>query len=281
LEPILPTLRDRAVAFIRREAKNPQPFLLYMPLTTPHTPLSVNREWQGKSGLNPLADLVMETDAIVGDVLHALKESDVAGNTLVIFTSDNGSAHYAGVAAQEEKGHYPSGPLRGYKADAWEGGHRVPFIVRWPGIVEAGTVSGSLVHQTDLMATFADAMGLELRPDEGEDSFSLLPVLKDSGQPVREHAVSTSIRGIPAVRSGSWKFIPARGSGGWGKGGDQSQPVQLYDLATDIGESNNLAATHPEKVADMRRLLEKLVTNGRSNPGPAQKNDVTPILTRP
>lgn len=274
LEPILPALADRAVAFIEREAKTPEPFLLYMPLTSPHTPLSVNDEWKGKSGLNLYADFVMETDAVVGQVLDALKKSGADENTLVVFTSDNGCAHYAGAAELEEKGHFPSGPLRGYKADAWEGGHRVPFIVTWPGVVKPGTECGELVHQADLMATFAEAFGRKLAGNEGEDSFSLMPLLRGVKNPVRKNAVSASISGVPAVRLGPWKYIPAPGSGGWGKGGDQSQPIQLYNLANDIGESTNLAAKEPERVTRMEKLLGQLIENGRSNPGTVQENDV-------
>ena len=274
LEPILPALGERASAFIRREARTDQPFLLYLPFTSPHTPLSVNRQWKGKSGLNLYADFVMETDAVVGQVLAALKESGVAENTLVIFTSDNGCAPYIDVGELEKKGHFPSGPLRGYKADAWEGGHRVPFIVRWPGVVEAASCSHQLVHQADLLATFAEILDTSLPPDAGEDSFSLLPLLKGNDKPIRKTSVSCSIRGVPSVRNGHWKYIPAPGSGGWGKGGDQSQPVQLYDLSTDVGESDNKAATETRRLTDLQALLESIVTNGRSSPGPRQANDV-------
>ena len=274
LEPILPALGDRAAAFIKREAKTPEPFLLYMPFTSPHTPLSVNAPWNGKSHLNLYADFVMETDAIVGQVLQALEQSGAAENTLVIFTSDNGCAPYIGVADLEKKGHYPSGPLRGYKADAWEGGHRVPFIVRWPETVKPGTVTVQLVHQADLLATFADVFGVELPDDQGEDSFSLLPLLKDVNQPVRDTSVSCSIRGIPSVRHANWKYIAAPGSGGWGKGGDQSQSVQLYDLSVDLSETRNVAVEQPQRLAEMQSLLEKLITNGRSTPGTPQRNDV-------
>jgi len=274
LEPILPALGDRVVTFIRREAKTPRPFLIYMPLTSPHTPLSVNDKWKGKSKLNLYADFVMETDAVVGKVLNALENSGVADRTLVVFTSDNGCAPYIGVDDLEKKGHYPSGPLRGYKSDAWEGGHRVPFIVRWPGVVRANGTSHQLVHQTDLLATFADLFDTKLPDNAGEDSFSLLPLLQGGTRPVRETSVSCSASGVPSLRRGNWKYIPARGSGGWGKGGDQTQPVQLYKLDDDIGESKNLAARQPERVAQMQALLETLITQGRSTPGPRQKNDV-------
>jgi len=277
LEAILPALGDRAAAYITESAKKAEPFLLYFSLTSPHTPLSVNDEWVGKSGLGPYGDFVMETDAIVGQVLAALDESGARDNTFVIFTSDNGCAHYIGMAELEAKGHFASGPLRGAKSDAWEGGHRVPFIVRWPGVVAAGAVNDHLVHQADLLRTFADVAGAELPDNAGEDSFSLLPSLKSEDKPARTHAVSNSIHGVPAVRDGHWKYIAAPGSGGWSEGGDPTQPVQLYNLADDLGETKNLAAAMPEKLAEMQALFETLITEGRSTPGPKQNNDVTVV----
>lgn len=274
LEPILPALGRRATAVIRREAQTPDPFLIYLPLTAPHTPLAVSEEWKGKSGLNPYGDFVMETDAVVGHLLEALEESPAANSTIVVFTSDNGCAPYIGAEELEARGHHPSGPLRGYKSDAWEGGHRVPFIVRWPGVVEPGSVCGQLVHQADLLATMAEILGTQLAGNEGEDSFSLLPLFQGGNQPVRGHAVSAAMNGLPTVRSGRWKYIPGPGSGGWGQGGDQSQPVQLYNLANDLGETRNLAGEQPDRVAQMQALLEQLITHGRSTPGAPQKNDV-------
>lgn len=274
LEPILPALAERAETFIAAAAQRRAPFLLYMPLTAPHTPLAVNSDWKGKSGLNLYADFVMETDAVVGRVLDALEASGQAANTLVVFTSDNGCAPYINVEELEQRGHYPSGPLRGYKADAWEGGHRVPFMVRWPGVVQPGSRCDQLVHQADLLATFADVLDIPLPDDAAEDSFSLLPLLVGGQQPVRENSVSCSIRGIPSVRSGSWKYIADPGSGGWGKGGDQSQPLQLYNLADDIGEAHNLAAAQPQRVTELQELLETLITRGRSTPGKQLSNDV-------
>ncbi len=274
LEGILPALRDRAVTYITDAAKQPEPFLLYLPLTSPHTPLAVTPEWQGKSSLNTYADFVMETDAVIGHVLDALEKSGAADHTLVFLTSDNGCAPYIGATDLEKMGHYPSGPLRGYKSDAWEGGHRIPFIARWPGVVKPGSTCDQLVLQADFLATLADILEVKLPATAGEDSISILPLLHGVDKPVREQSVNCSSEGLPSVRSGSWKLILGPGSGGWGKGGDQSQPIQLYNLADDIGETKNLAATQPERVAQMKAQLEKYITEGRSTPGEAQKNDV-------
>ncbi len=273
LEPILPTLGDRACAFIAEAAKLPEPFLLYLPLTAPHTPLAVTEEGRGKSGLDsPVADFIMETDAVVGRVLAALDASGAAANTLVLFTSDNGFASYVGAPHLEAQGHFPSGPLRGYKSDVWEGGHREPFIVRWPGFVKPGTVCGQLAHQADVMATLADILGVRLPAHAGEDSFSLLPLLRGEDRPVREHAVSCSAQGVQGVRKGSWKLVCAA-------------PPQLYNLTEDLGETQDLAAAQPERVKELLALREKLITEGRSTPGETQRNDVEvrrlPANTKP
>ncbi|HUS58578.1 MAG TPA: arylsulfatase [Planctomycetota bacterium] len=267
LEVILPTLGDRAADFIRRQATAKQPFLLYVPLTSPHTPLAVNKQWLDKSGLNLYADFVMETDAVVGRVLEALRESGVEENTLVLFTSDNGCAPYIGAKDLEAQGHFPSGPLRGYKGDVFEGGHRIPFIVRWPGIVRPGSTCGQLVHHADFMATLADILGKRLPANAGEDSFSLLPLLKGGDEPVREHAVSCASSGVPGLRRGPWKVVFERDP-------KAKTEVQLYNLDNDIGEKTNLAAEKPELVAEMCALMDRLVANGRSTPGAKQKNDV-------
>ena len=280
LEGILPALADRAVAFITAAATRPEPFLLYLPLTSPHTPVSVNKEWQGRSGLNLYADFVMETDAVVGRVLAALEQSGAAANTLVIFTSDNGCAPSIDVAGLEAMGHYPSGPLRGYKADAWEGGHRVPFIVRWPGQVKSGSVCDQLVQQSDLLATFAAALGTQLPDNAGEDSVSLLPALLGIDRaPLREAVVHHSIQGLFSLRQGPWKLALCPGSGGWAAPLDAAArqaglpEIQLYDLAADPAESNNIHAENPTVVARLRALLARYVAEGRSTPGPRQPND--------
>lgn len=273
LQAILPALADRAAGFISEAAGSKEPFLLYLPLTSPHTPLAVNEPWRGKSGLNTYADLVMETDAAVGRVLEAVEKSRVADRTLVFFTSDNGCAPYIGAAELESKGHYPSGPLRGYKGDAWEGGHRVPFIVRWPGVTKPGSVCGQLVHQADLMATVAEILGTKLPDAAGEDSFSLLPLLQGKSRPVREHAVSCAANGVPALRQGYWKLILGPGAGAFNKDRGE-EGVQLFNLTDDLGERKNLAAEQPDRVAQMRALMESLIANGRSTLGAPQANDV-------
>ena len=277
LKNILPTIVDYACDYIKHRAKTGQPFFLYLPLTAPHTPIAVRDLWRGKSGLDSnVADFIMQTDAEVGRVLAALNESGAAENTLVIFTSDNGAAYYR-VKNQETQGHYPSGPLRGYKTDAWEGGHRIPFIVRWPGIVKPDTECEQLVHQADIIATVAEILEATLPDDAAEDSVSLMPLLKGSREPIRKHAISQGTRGVFALRRGPWKMIFAPSGTRRNNRSDSKSaghPAQLYNLAADIGETNNVYADHPKIVQEMTALLEKLVTTGRSTPGPAQENDV-------
>jgi arylsulfatase A-like enzyme len=283
LEPILPALVDRACRTISAWSSQDRPFFLYLPLTSPHTPLAVNTRWRGQSGLNLYADLVMETDAAVGQILAAIDQSGARERTLVIFTSDNGCAPYIGVSDLEARGHFPSGPLRGYKSDVWEGGHRVPFIVRWPGRVAAGSTQTRLVAQADIMATCADIVGVPLPADAAVDSISLLPLLLDPDQPdwSRSPVVHHSAQGMFAVRRDRWKLVLGQGSGGWGKDKTGEAPGQLYDLSTDLAEAHNVYASHPEKVAELWRDLLELVDRGRSTPGAPQTNDVPVQVPRP
>jgi arylsulfatase A-like enzyme len=268
LEGILPALADRAEKFIQVQSVAKKPFLLYLPLTTPHTPLAVNPEWKGKSGLNSdFADLVMETDAVIGRVLAALEAGGVEKNTLVLFTSDNGCAPYIGVPPLEAQGHFPSGPLRDYKTSVHEGGHRVPFVIKWPGIVKAGTVCKQLVLQADTLATLAEILGTSLPETAGEDSFSLMPLLRGEDRPIRTHAVNTACAGTPSLREGAWKLVLAADR-------VMKTPVQLYHLDEDLGETTNLANLHPDRVKSMQATFEKLIRNGRTTPGAAQKNDL-------
>jgi arylsulfatase A len=284
---ILPALTARATAHIAERAKAGQPFFLYLPLSSPHTPIVPSKEWQGKSGLGDYADFVMQTDATVGAVLAALDQAGIADNTLVIFTSDNGCSPAAGTPKLEQQGHFASAQFRGYKADIWEGGHRVAFLARWPGRVKAGSQSAQTICHTDLMATCVEILGAKLPANAGEDSVSILPALLGTDQgPLREAVVHHSINGKFAVREGRWKLNLCPGSGGWGKPGDadakaQGLPdVQLYDMIADSAESKNLAAGHPEIVARLRGLLEGYIAEGRSTPGPKQTNDLPVNLTK-
>jgi arylsulfatase A-like enzyme len=280
---MLPRLGRRAVEYIAERAPAARagtPFFLYLPLTSPHTPILPSPEWKGRSGLGDYADFVLQTDALVGDVLAALAVQGLADNTLVIFTADNGCSPQAGTAELEAKGHFASARLRGYKADIWEGGHRVPFFARWPGRVPAGRISDQLICHTDLLATMADLLGERLPDDAGEDSVSLLPALLGRDRaPLREAVVHHSINGAFAIRQGAWKLAFAPGSGGWGKPGDGEArraglpAVQLYDLAQDLAESRNLQAEQPAVVARLTALLEGYVTRGRSTPGAPRAND--------
>jgi arylsulfatase A len=275
LDAILPTLADRASAFITRSAQQKQPFLLYVPLTAPHTPIAVAKDWQGKSSIgHPYADFVMQTDNTVGRVLQALQSAGVADNTLVIFTSDNGCAPYIGAKELEAKGHYPSGPLRGYKFSAWEGGHRVPFVVRWPGQVKPNSTCDSTICSVDLLATLADLFESKLPPSAGEDSVSLMPLLNGESKPIHEAVIHHSAQGVFAVRSGKWKLIL-----GPSEGTNQPMQTQLYDLAADLGELRNLAADQPAEVQRLSAILDKWIADGRSTAGEKQANDV-PVRVR-
>lgn len=288
-EQLLPTWSQKADLYIEERAKQQEPFFLYMPVTSPHTPLSVNKDFIGKSGLNNLyADLVIETDHIFGQVLDSLERNGVAENTLVIFTSDNGCADYIGASedgagnherSMEAQGHFPSGPYRGYKSDAWDGGHRIPCVARWPGVIEAGSSTKELVSLSDLMATCADILGESLPEDAGEDSFSLLPLFEDPSKSIRDHLIHHSINGKFAIRDAKWKLVLCPGSGGWTypdrEAVEDKMPfVQLYDMEKDPGETTNLHKEEPERVKELIAFLKRVIDDGRSTPGTPQENDV-------
>ena len=281
---VLPTLTRKAVEYITQRTApdaDGKPFFLYLPYASPHTPIATSPEWQGRSGLNPYADFVTQTDACVGEVLDALATRGVADKTLVIFTSDNGCSPQADFPALLEKGHDPSYIYRGHKADIWDGGHRVPFIVRWPGKVRPGTTSDQLVSLVDFTATCADILGVQFPDDAAEDSVSLLPILLGKADgPVREALVHHSISGKFSIRQGRWKLELCPGSGGWSSPRDPQAvkqglpPIQLYDMTADYSEQRNVQAEHPEVVKHLTALLERYVAEGRSTPGLPQKNTV-------
>ncbi|MCO6459726.1 MAG: arylsulfatase [Pirellulaceae bacterium] len=269
------------------DSKAGRPFFAYVPLAAPHTPIVPTPEFQGKSGINPYADFVLQVDRDMGRLLDALEQHGLADNTLIVFTTDNGCSPAANIDQLLAAGHNPSFIYRGHKADLYEGGHRVPFLVRWPGQVKAGTVSDQLIGQIDFLATFAELLGAALPEDAGEDSVSFLPVLTGTAAgPLRDSIVSQSINGSFAIRDGQWKLALCPGSGGWSAprpGRDDASGLpkfQLYDLASDPGEKNNLVGEHPERVARMQAALEDAIARGRSTPGTEQKNDAPIVLIK-
>ncbi|MGB0768482.1 MAG: sulfatase-like hydrolase/transferase, partial [Phycisphaeraceae bacterium] len=273
---MLPRITEASVAYLEtRAAKKDGPFFLYVPLSSPHTPIVPVEPWIGKSGLNAYADFVMQTDDTVVRVLDALDETGLDENTIVVFSSDNGTTPRAKIDELRAMGHDPLAGLRGHKADIWEGGHRVPFVVRWPGVVEAGSVSDEPICQTSLLATLAALFDVALKPDQGVDSFSILPVLRGEriDAPTHPAIVHHSFPGKFAIRVGDWKYIACKNAGGWSKGGD-GKPFQLYNLAVDRGETANLIDEEPDVAERLRLKLEKLIADGRSTPGPVQSNDV-------
>lgn len=268
LKEVLPRLTDEACAVIHAHAGKMgdarQPLMLYLAYTAPHTPWLPSAEFSGKSGAGMYGDFVMMVDAQIGRVLAALENANLMQDTLLIFTSDNGPMWLPADVAR--LGHDAAGGLRGMKGDAWEAGHRMPFIVRWPGRVKAGTVSDQTICFTDLLATFAEICGAALPDEAGPDSFSFVPVLdgvRPADRPIRPPIVmhAGSAPSMMMIRSGDWKLINGLGSGGFTKPSlikpKPGEPaVQLYNLRTDPAETTNLAAQHPDKVKELLSALQ-------------------------
>ncbi|MCO8120526.1 arylsulfatase [Stieleria sp. TO1_6] len=285
---VLPTLTDETVRFINENAASEQPFFIYFPLNAPHTPIVPTKKWQGKSGINVYGDFTMQVDWTVGQVLDALDKNDISDQTLVVFTTDNGCSPSAKIAELEAAGHDQNYIYRGHKADIFEGGHRVPFLVRWPGKVKPGSRTKHLVGQLDFLATAAAITGATVASDEAEDSVSFLPTLLGQPEPVvRDSIISQSIGGQFAIRDGNWKLCVCPGSGGWSSprpGRDDLSklpPMQLYDLATDPGEQTNLVDQHPSRVVKMKTMLMTAIVNGRTTPGPTLQNDTDVVMEKP
>lgn len=244
LEEILPELGKRSAEWIREQAPSDDPFFLFLSLTSPHTPISPSEPFQGKSGISDYADFIIETDAIVGQVMEALEASGEADNTLVIFTTDNGTAGFARFGQLEEHGVDLRHTFKGIKGQLHEGGHRVPFIVRWPGRVPAGSTSHGLICLNDIIATTAELLGTTLPDGAAEDSTSILKLItgKAAHLPDRPPVVHHNYQGEFAIRQNQWKLV-----------GDE-----LYNLETDPKESTDLAAKHPEIVKQLSAALTEV-----------------------
>ena len=265
-EDVLPIMVDKSVAFIEEHASN-GPFFLYVALTAPHTPWLPLKEYRGKSDAGYYGDFVVQMDDAVGEILRAI--DDVERETLLFFTSDNGASWPE--ADRVSFGHDANGPWRGQKADIWEGGHRVPFIVRWPGRVEPNSTSDHLVSLTDFMATSATLLGAHLPEVAGQDSYDFYSTFTSATPGTREAMVQHSLHGMFAMRQGRWKLITERGSGGFthprSLEAEPGEPAgQLYDLYSDPAESLNLYLEAPAIVDSLTVLLEYYRAAGRSHP---------------
>jgi arylsulfatase A len=304
---VLPTFCDEAGRFIKERADQGKPFFLYVALTAPHTPTSPEPAFEGKSRIGIYGDFVMNTDACIGRIRDHLRAAGVDEDTVVMVSSDHGPGHYSGrkreaTANQMQEmardGHYPTGPWRGFKFSAFEGGLRVPFAAVWPGVVEPSTETDSLIGLNDLMATWADIAGIQLAPEQAPDSVSFLPVLRDPSHRSREILVTRGTQ-TDAILDGDWKLILGPGSGSSGPFFSEPKSedawaaavkafgrkpatlseledpafVQLYHLSDDPGETIDRSAEHPDRIEAMLAAYQEIIHNGRSTPGPRLRND--------
>jgi arylsulfatase A len=281
LTQVMPEITKRAVKYIEDQSKKDHPFFLYFTLTAPHTPIAPTDEFKGKSQAGSYGDFVNEVDWSVGQIIEALKKTGEFENTLLIFTSDNGSPQRDGtdmggaIASVKKYGHDPSRPWRGMKSDAWEGGHRVPFIVTWPKEIPASIKSNQLICHTDIISTVAQILGIKNEANSMEDSYDISSVLlgKNVGNPIRESIVHHSGNGTFAIRKENWKLILGKNSGGFSnnlkiEGIPVDTDGQLYNLTTDPSEQINLYAEHSEKVKELTEMLDQYKKAGYSNREP-------------
>ena len=279
IDEVLPHLFDKSMAYVKERAKKKKPFFLYLPLPAPHTPIVPVPPYKDASKMNPYADFVMQIDGHMGELIKTLKDAGVDDNTLVFFTSDNGCSPEGNFAKLKEFGHDPSAGFRGHKADVYEGGHRVPFIARWPKGIKPGQKTRALACLTDLYETMRDITGQPKKDNGGEDSFSLVPAFKGKQSTTRKTLISHSIGGSFSMRQGDWKLCLSGGSGGWSapREGEARKmklpPMQLFNLKDDRGERKNLLAEKRSKANELIHLLNGEVERGRSSPGKPVSND--------
>ncbi len=279
-EDVTPNFFRRSMDYIKGQSQQEAPFFLYLALPSPHTPILPTADWLGKSGINPYADFIMQIDDYIGQLVTTLEEQGITENTMIVFTSDNGPSPFSDFEILAQHGHDPRAGLRGHKADIYEGGHRIPFIVKWPAKITPNKISNVTISLTDFMATCAAIVQNPLKDNEGEDSFSLLALLVDKqvGTYRREATVHHSVNGSFAIRKGKYKLIFVPGSGGWsypipGKDDVSDMPkFQLYNLDIDASENKNLVLEYPDVVQELKELMVSYIENGRSTPGLPQQN---------
>ena len=267
---VMPTLTEKAEGWIAKQKKE-EPFFLYFPFTSPHAPIVPVPEFVGKSKANGFGDFVVQTDDTVGRVIAALKKHGFADNTLVIFSSDNGPEQYAYDRIKNFQ-HRSMGLLRGLKRDIWEGGHRVPLIVRWPGFVPPGKVNSGLISQIDVIATIASIVGAEIPAGSAEDSYSQVGLLQGQTVSARASLVHNTNANNYALRHGDWVLIAAK-TGGVTKVPEwfdqangyapNSHPGELYNLREDLSQKRNLYADKPDKVQELTNILKDIRAKGQ------------------
>lgn len=270
-------LQNKVLQQIDLFAGEDKPFFIYYPCTPVHVPLLPTDEFCGKSGLGPYGDFVLQLDAMVGQILDKLEEKGLINDTVVIFASDNGCSSQVDYPSLIAKGHNPSYVFRGFKGDIYDGGHRIPYIVRWPGITPPGSQSNCLVSLADLYATLAEYFSADISDDAAEDSISSLSLLRGETKPVREDIVYSCLMGNLAIQKGPWRLDFLPGCGGASEMFNNCDysgvpPVQLFNMSGDIGEQWNLAEQHPDIVRELTELMQKYIETGRSTPGTSQLN---------
>ena len=270
---VLPTLTEKALKWIDKQ-DNSQPFFLYFALPSPHAPIIPNDEFDGKSKAGAYGDFVFQSDWVVGQVLDALIENGLEDNTIVVFSSDNGPEAYAWKRAAYFE-HFSMGDFRGLKRDVWEGGHHVPFIIKWPGEIEAGSVSDEVISQVDLMATLTKITGIELPDHAAPDSYNILPILKgeEHSSPFREATVHNTFQDTWGIRKGDWLYIDGP-SGGHREPPESFKRLKgytdfstegiLFNLKEDPEQLVNLYEKYPERIQEMDMLLQKYRESGYS-----------------
>lgn len=281
-DQVLPDFVNKTVSYIEENANSEEPFFVYLPLPAPHSPVLPIAPWEGASGVNEYADFVMMIDDLMGQIFKTIKNQGIEENTLVIFTSDNGCSSTANVPLLKRKGHNPSYIYSGLKGSYLEGGHRVPFLVKWPKMIQPNSVSNTTICTTDFMATCADIVSYNFNDNEAEDSFSMMPLLTQKGHYLREATIHHSKTGVFAIRKGDWKLIMSPNSGINAAGKPENNKkilpeVILYNLKTDVAEKVNVAENYPKKVEELKSLLIKQIKEGRTTEGEVQKNDAITI----
>jgi arylsulfatase A-like enzyme len=271
-QEVLSRITEKAVGWIDKWTadKTGKPYFMYVPLTAPHTPVVPRDKFKDITGVGSYGAFVAEVDWSVQQILDAVKRSGNEQNTLVMMTSDNGPERQMEERKVEFQ-HFSAYHFRGHKRDVWDGGHRIPFIAKWPARVKAGSKTDELICLTDLMATCAAIVGAKLPHNAGEDSYNILPAIvgEKRSKPIREAVIHHSSWGSFAIRQGEWKLMLVRGVGDGPPSKDTSLPEgQLYNIIQDFGETNNLYEKRPEIVKRLTALLDKYLAEGRSTPGP-------------